>query len=344
MIMVFRSGLLTYLAHCVPVLGTHPIIPSPKASTGLICHTNHASECYPRIFQPTEKFRPVHDDQILPPGLHVRVNLATGVKVARLNLPEPEEDNLSSGLVIIEDTNPLRDESTRPEDPSINRENVHSQQLFGSPPHNLGEGSIFVDSVSKVKDHASKDTDMLVTALTDLEDLSHSYNWGVTLAKDVGLSQTLFQLLLPSQPSLEVRSLAALVLGTAMHSNPAALDAILTHSYNDVSSEGPLEAAIQALREEQAPILLNRMVFLLSSLCQDDGQLLRFLESGGTEVLIQVYDAKFARSQDTYKLRRRISHFIDDRLKGQFPNVANRRSEDLLKEMGTNHKKPMVEP
>ena len=80
-------------------------LPSPQASTDLICHTAHASECYPAIFQPTIHFKRIHDDQSLPPGLHVRMNLATGLKEARLNVPEPD-DAPKADLVIIDDVKP----------------------------------------------------------------------------------------------------------------------------------------------------------------------------------------------------------------------------------------------
>ncbi len=60
---------------------------SPATATDIICHTSDPADCYPRVFQPTENFQVVRDDQDLPPGLHIRLNLNTGLKEARLNIP-----------------------------------------------------------------------------------------------------------------------------------------------------------------------------------------------------------------------------------------------------------------
>lgn len=313
--MIFRTGLSSHLVHYIPLLSARATVPSPKASTELICHTNHASECYPQTFQPTEKFQTVHDDQHLPPGLHVRMNLATGVKEARLNAPVSGENDISSGLTIIEDSDLLGYESAKSQDSTIRHEDAQFQQPIPVPPHNMGESSLFSESIHQVKYQSSAGTDRLLTALRDLEDLSHSYHWGLMLAKDVDLIHRLFQLLLPSQLSLEVRSLAALVFGTAIQNNLAALSAALSQFYTDEWPEGPLQAVILALLHEQAPLLLNRMMLLLSALCQDEDQLKQFLEAGGLEILIRIYGLQSADADDNYKLKKKVSHFLVDRLK-----------------------------
>ncbi|KAL8730623.1 MAG: hypothetical protein Q9166_003936 [cf. Caloplaca sp. 2 TL-2023] len=304
---------MTCLAALSTFFSARAAVPSPKAVTDLICHTTHASECYPRIFQATERFQAVHDDQDLPPGLHVRMNLATGVKEARLNLPEPDGDAAFSGLTIIDDSDllPYKEDD---KEPTIVNRGHDVQQPFLAPQHDVAESTLFSDSAAEVKNHASQDNEKLLPALTDLKDLSHSYHWGLTLAKDGELIHKLFRLLLPSNLSLEVRSLATLVFGTAIHNNQAALTLALTHFYNDNWPQGPLEAVVLALLHERSPILLNRMMFLLSSLCQDEGQLQAFLNAGGIELLISVYDAESAGKDDKHKLRKKVSNFVLDHL------------------------------
>lgn len=305
--------LLACLMSVISLFGARAALPSPKASTDLLCHTNHASDCYPRIFQATEHFRTVHDDQDLPPGLHVRLNLATGVKEARLNLPDPSEDGTSSGLTIIDDFHLVGHEPESGEDSNGHGDSL-SQHPIRPPPDTISEGSSFSSAVSEIKQHGPHDTDELLPALTELEDLSHSYHWGLSLAKDEPLVRKLFQFLLPSNLSLEVRSLAALAFGTAIRNNPAALDAALSHFYKDEWPEGPLEAVVMALLHEHAPALLNRMMFLLSSLCQNKDQLQRFLDAGGLDILMGVYEAGSAGSEDQHKLRKKVTHFLVDNL------------------------------
>ncbi|KAL8654376.1 MAG: hypothetical protein Q9210_001536 [Variospora velana] len=309
-----RGKLLACWIPFLSLFGARCALPSPKASTELLCHTNHASECYPRIFQPTEHFQTVHDDQDLPAGIHVRMNLATGVKEARLNVPDPNEDNTSSALTIIDDFDIVGHEPDSEKDVTDHDHDSFLQHPLRPPPDTTSESSSFFAAVNEIEQRGPQNTDELIPALTDLEDLSHSYHWGLTLAKDESMVHKLFQLLLPSDLSLEVRSLAALVFGTAIRNNPAALDAALSHFYMDEWPEGPLEPVIMALLHEQAPVLLNRMMFLLSSLCQDQHQLQRFLDAGGIDILIALYDAGSAGSEDQYKLRRKVTHFVVDNL------------------------------
>ncbi|KAL8876944.1 MAG: hypothetical protein Q9198_004944 [Flavoplaca austrocitrina] len=314
--MVLHGRLITCLATLSTFFTARAAIPSPKAATDLICHTNHASECYPKTFQPTERFQTVRDDQNLPPGLHVRMNLATGVKEARLNIPEPNEDVDASALTIIDDSDlagyqePNREADNSPMD---SQQEDPRQQPFLPPQHDVAEGTLFSDSASIIKNPISHMSDLL-PAIESLEDLAHSYHWGLSLAKDGDIIHKLFQLLLPTQLSLEIRSLATLVFGTAIHNNGAALTAALSHFYNDEWPEGPLEAAIMALLHEQSPLLLNRMLFLLSSLCQDQNQLQKFWEAGGIELLIKTYQAEPSAVDDRDRLRKKVTHFVLDHL------------------------------
>ncbi|KAL8821502.1 MAG: hypothetical protein Q9223_000468 [Gallowayella weberi] len=240
------------------------------------------------------------------------MNLATGAKEARLNVPEPNEDAAFSDLTIIDDSD-LRGFQEVENFPIRSHGNL-PHQPFLPPQHDVAESTLYYDSVAEVKTHVSEDTHTLLPALADLEDLSHSYHWGLSLVKDSEVAHKLFQLLLPSNLSLEVRSLATLVFGTAIHNNQAALTVALSHFYNDEWPEGPLEAVILALLHEQSPTLLNRMMFLLSSLCQDQTQLEAFLNSGGVELLIRTYHADSAGAGDKIKLRKKVTNFVLDNL------------------------------
>ncbi|KAL8943537.1 MAG: hypothetical protein Q9216_000995 [Gyalolechia sp. 2 TL-2023] len=323
--------LLTASIHFILLLRVHAAAPSPKAFADLICHTNHASECYPRIFQPTREFQVIRDDQNLPPALHIRMNLATGVKEARLNVLESSADEISSGLTVIEDPDQFGHGSAKNVDYPIDPQDVPTQQPIRSPSYNAAENSVFFDSISDVKFHDSADPGRLSAALNALEDLAHSYQWGLALAKDVDLNHRLFQLLLPSQPSEEIRSLAALAIGTAIHNNLEALSAALSHFYNYDWTEGPLEAVILALSHEDTPALLSRMVFLLSSLCQDESQLKRFLGARGIEILTRVYGVESTNADDMHRIKTKISNFFVDHLRRPISENVDK-PDGILKE------------
>lgn len=288
---------------------TTALHPSPKADLDLICHSNHASECYPRIFQPTTSFQTVHDDQNLPPGLHIRMNLATGVKEAKLNEPDTESAGHAADLVIVDDV-PNKAPELREQ---TNPDHAHPPR----PPHfDSSEGVLFASSAALLKSTSLSDSDTLLPALSDLQDLAHSSHWGVTLTRDSTICHLLLQLLSPSvtlsNSTVDLRSAAALLLATAVHNNPPALTAALAHFYNDEWPNGPLEAVILALAHEQLPTLLARMVFLLSGLCRDEAQVRKFVDVGGLDLLAQLFDAENAGADARDRLRGKIANFILD--------------------------------
>lgn len=298
-------------------------IPSPRATTDIICHTNRASECYPRTFQPTLNFQVVRDDQELPPGLHIRMNLATGVKEARLNEPEDEEDQNTTGLTIVDDDDDgdgdhepqgspgLRDQSKPP---------PFSLPLARLPPFDPSEDSLFRSSIDVLMSSSGQGSETDLSALSDLEDLAHSHHWGLTLARNRSISHILFNFLRPSNShsassvEVQIRSATALLLATAIHNNPAALTATLSHFYNDEWPTGPLEIVLMALIHDQLPSLLSRMVFLLSALCQDETQLWQFVEAGGLNILAKLFDPDNAGSDEKDRLRGKIANFMLDHL------------------------------
>ena len=305
---------------------TQANIPSPAASADLICHTTNPAECYPREFVPTNEFHKVHDDQSIPKGLHVRLNLATGVKEAKINVPDldqseqqysdltvevpvPEEkERQRSDLVVVEEP----EEASPPH--SVHDQSAPEHQYpIRPPPFHPGEQSLFADSISVLKSSSLKDDpEAQLLALSDLEDLSHSYHWGVTLTRDRATSHKIFQLLSASSPFPEIRSAATLLLGTAVHNNPDALTAALTHFYNDEWPTGPLEAVLVALVHENLPRLLQRMVFLLSGLCQDPAQLSKFVDAGGLDTLLGIFNDDIVNQNNKGKLQGKIANFVLD--------------------------------
>ncbi|KAI4259684.1 MAG: hypothetical protein LQ352_000617 [Teloschistes flavicans] len=240
--------------------------------------------------------------------------MATGVKEARLIVPEPDDPARSSALTVVEDPELSGDGLMRSGKLSMNYPEVSLQQPLGHPNVDIAESTLFTESVTEVRKLGFQDVDRLLFALENLEDLSHSYHWGHTLAKDGSLIRKLYQLLLPLESSIELRSLAALVLGTAIRNNEAALAIALTHFYTNEWPDGPMEALTLALLSEQSPMLLSRMMFLLSSLCQDKGQLKRFLRADGVKILVQVYDADSAGKDTKDKVRTKITNFVLDHL------------------------------
>ena len=320
------STILPFLLSCFllpEVHGSEPFF-SPPASTNLICHTSHASDCYPAVFQPTEHFQRIHEDQSLPAGLHVRINLATGLKEARLNVPEPP-GTPHADLVIIDDLPPRP--SIEEDRPVIEWSELQDQLASDTDYQHLGqyhpnafntdESSLFHSSTLSLRSTAALSI-ADIPALSILQELAHAIHWGVALTQDNAVCQILLDAIDPgSAASNETRSAATLLLGTALHNNLDALENLLSSSHSSKAGLAPLLTVLAALRvPERGNIMLRtRTVFLLSQLCQNKEQLSIFVHSGGLTTLLDLFDPEnMAPNDEKGKFRAKVANFIYDRI------------------------------
>jgi len=256
------------------------------------------------------------------------MNLATGVKEARLNVPEPETAH--SDLVIIDEPELYHDQAVLEETPPRVR----------PPRFDADEAALFHHGLSTLRS-SSTDDEGLVPALSDLQELCHSQDWGIALTKDGAATRFLVQILQDISGKIAIRSLSALLLATAIQNNPEALSAALSHLYYDEGPKGPLDAVMLALLHDQYPQLLTRVVFLLSALCQDPRQLARFANAGGLEILLRVFDVEHVGQDERDKLRGKIANFVVDHI-DQLNDVTvaveeEKGAETLMEEKGRNH-------
>ncbi|KAL9119148.1 MAG: hypothetical protein Q9187_004297 [Circinaria calcarea] len=323
------------------LLGVRASVPSPRATVDLICHTNHASECYPRTFQPTINFQRIHDDQDLPAGLHIRVNLETGKREAKLNDASNDDDatamDLAAAVMEPEDI------AGSEEVPLQFRDQVVLQAgdrgPICPPPYDSGEGASFASSQATLKkSSATSDLDMLLPALEILEDLSHDIYWGLSLAKDAGSVHRLIEFLRLNGSDTRIKAGAALVFGTAIQNNPAALTAALEHCYKDELPTGPMEAVIVALLHEQLPQLLARFVYLLSALCQDHKQLERFMHADGMDILLKIFDTEHVGEDAKDRLRLKVANFVLDHFLQ--PDLSGTVPDEDIQKPGTKDEVP----
>ena len=299
--------------------------PSPRASTDLICRTSRASECYPRLFQPLKHFRTVHDDQELPPGLHVRLNLQTGIKEARLNVPESDEDEYTAVAVL--------DDGAGAQHPLLHI--VGDQAKEREPPRilmpdtaNGEERQVFEKNLANLKDGAITNKAWELPPLVELEELCHSMDWGLTLAKDNIIVSHLRELILSNNENVGLRSAAALLLTTAIRNNPPALKAVSkTPQYRDTF----VLLLVNELATNKNVDLLIRLTSLVSALCQSDDYLHQFIVNQGLETLLDIFNLQDGNTSHISKLQAKIANFIHDYVP-LLVDIANgsHRGEEIL--------------
>jgi nucleotide exchange factor SIL1 len=212
-----------------------PPAASPAAESELICHTDNPADCYPKVFTPTEEFQIVHDDQDLPPGLHVQLDVQTGQKRAKLY--NPNEDNPALAGLPVEEEVIVVGPEIQPGEPRI------PAGAPGYEPIGLVKGPVepnedFTDALQTIKKASepgqSIEPSALDGALQLLDELSHDMYYGLRISEDVEAVQLLFCLMFEgdkvegaNRPLTERTDFMAYeILSSTVRNNPPALNAI----------------------------------------------------------------------------------------------------------------------
>ncbi|CAL3966334.1 hypothetical protein PZA11_003018 [Diplocarpon coronariae] len=209
---------------------------SPKADADLICSTSDPKDCYPHTFRPTKYFQPVREGQNIPPGLHVRMNIWSGLKEARLNIPMEGEEGAVDGVLEIP-TDQLSTEQSiavvpQPDEeeqkPAIPKDApiYETAGKIPPPPPTAGdEVSTFQSAMIAVRMEAG----VFDSALDDLRDLSHDIYYGLEIVKDGPVLEKLICLTLgqgteklPAGENSRDHK-AANILASSIQNNPTAL-------------------------------------------------------------------------------------------------------------------------
>ena len=335
LMLVFSFVLSAHASQSTPIA-------SPEARTNLVCHTNDPAECYPTIFAPTKSFQRIHDDQSIPPGLHVRMNLATGLKEARLNIPE--EDGGGDSAVVVIDNSSTDTQDSAGEDGQGEPMNVQNPELMlsevdDSPPEPripvtqplVDNQSLdqLIESISEP--HLYRGGAARLKDIADLTELAHDIEWGLAISQNKKLSNCLWAIITaknttpdPRMHITELRSAATLLLGTAVQNNPQALKSLLENfsiefPSNDDQPATVISRQLEAISSGRASdsideadmIYASRLVFLVSQIANSDrDQLEHFTQHEGLEILNRLFQRSFtARST---KLSTKIANFVID--------------------------------
>lgn len=279
--LLFGLPALIAAAHNVPekFSAEHP------SSSELICHD---TTCYPKVFVATDEFQIIHDDQELPSGLHVRLNLETGKKEAKINVVDTADDT-NNAVVVVQndgDSQPAAVDTPKP----IPRVPVSPDGAIKPPiSASAGEALEFSDSLETLSNHKSHSTAELSHALLSLEDLVHEIYWGLQIAAPKYVSPLLT--LVSSSPEATIRSNAALVLGSALSNNPKALS-LATSDY----SVRPIRSLLTSLDKETDHNARARILYALNQAIKSPMTRTDFLAAEGLPTLHRLFkngDAEF---------------------------------------------------
>lgn len=332
------------------VIAAAPSSPSPGKASDLICHTNNAADCYPKIFEPTKDFQVIHDDQDIPPGLHVRMDIYTGKKEARLNIPmegeEGREDvSTEQAMVIVDQPEPVMAE---PEEEPVQNEPVAMRDRQPKkppaydnagkvmPPRPDAEGTIsdstaFQNAVAILtKGDLSGRADVLPTLL----DLSHDIYYGVELMKNADVLEQLLWLMYESdwrdtERTVATHKRAAGIVANSIQNNPTALKEAqkswhqlmpgphktsrkeLSDNAKWQSDSAMVERMLLLLREETDPAAMKAKIYALTGLMKNADIKDRFLEQEGLGELLSIFRSEF-QNKEWDGVRVKLAEFVSD--------------------------------
>lgn len=287
-----------------------PSSPGDSDEVDLICHTDNPADCYPKLFQATDSFQRVHPDQDLPKGLHVRLNVQTGEKEAKVNIPsEPAPPSLQGlptdqSIVLID---PVDVDDTKPPiQPNAPRYDPAGK--IKEPPLSASSTS-FHRSLQFLKKNLDVDQ-----ALESLEDVSHDIYYGLKIAEDPATVRQLFCLAYhpsPSAPPSRAR-LAALALGSTVQNNPKALASVSAHWARSLRADPSCPAAA-VFHLGGDPALAKARAAALSGLLRDPVIRAEFLASGAMESsLLDVLVSHRADEAGWEAVRRVVANLVLD--------------------------------
>ncbi|KAM3554801.1 hypothetical protein ARSEF4850_006288 [Beauveria asiatica] len=217
---------IALLVLSAPVLASSPDA-EENSKPDLICHTTDPKDCYPRVFEATDEFQKIHEDQELPHGLHVRLNIYTGEKEAKINVPGEGDASLEGlpvehHVVVVEPE--ARDDPIVPKSAPV----YETAGKIKAPQH---EAKAFVDAMKLVKAERGEHDPSFDASLEGLEELAHDMYYGLKIVQDPSVVKSLvchmIQEPYPSTGSTEGLpprdQQAAAILAASLQNNPTAL-------------------------------------------------------------------------------------------------------------------------
>ncbi|KAH8174030.1 nucleotide exchange factor SIL1 domain-containing protein [Sarocladium implicatum] len=328
--MFLPSLLLVLLAVALfPPSASATAASSERPASELICHTSDPSECYPKVFEPTDEFQLVKPDQDLPPGLHVRMNIWTSEKEAKINVPD-EVDPALEGLpvdqaVLVVDPQ----EESEPQIPKGAPAYEPVGQVKG-PEH---EAQSFLDAMKMLTSGVIESDEAFDTSLEALEDISHDMYYGLKTAENTDVLKALFCLMEqqgipPVNDATPRDQQAASIISAALQNNPAALkevagqwESIMTTkcpasdmAVSDLfySSFMPWPAGTSNITDEAAAPKAKAKISAIKGLIKDPSIRRQFVDNGGMERLLEVLTTSVPNTKDWTTAQRRVGQLVLD--------------------------------
>lgn len=194
----------------------------------VICPDRNPANCYPKVFVPTEEWQTIRENQEIPAGLHVRLNLETGVREAKLLKDNEDESHLPVIAASNEDDTEDKTKGVQQKiQDTIHKYKQEKAQFTKSTVSEL-DLSDFSSSVEEVLHFGQGgDISRMEKALDTLIDLSHDLDFGERLTLNPEIFSSLFKAakLAVSEPKVPEKCFR--IMGSSLRNNPDAIANVL---------------------------------------------------------------------------------------------------------------------
>ncbi|KAG2733731.1 hypothetical protein G9P44_003256 [Scheffersomyces stipitis] len=273
--------------------------------TDLICSPQNPTDCYPRIFVPTSEWQNIREGQDIPAGLHVRLNIDTLQREAKLMEPEQANSDSDSGIVLVpgEEVHDVPEDLAQDEiQRKINEfrqqklqkqaepyqdqshDQIHNHNIHSSHKVNHDDLTSFDSAVAEIISF-SGDNSRLSQALDTLIDLSHDIEFGVKLTASRDIFDSLLEIG-QSHKDDEITEKVYRIMGASLRNNPDSVTNLLRNS------DGSFVAALFSNLSTQKDVIQKRILGIIQGLAQNSHFAYEYFshnKNHGISNLISVY-------------------------------------------------------
>ncbi|RLV92347.1 Nucleotide exchange factor SIL1 [Spathaspora sp. JA1] len=218
-----KLSLLLSLAFYLTSINSAIIAPKKD----LICQNpEDPLDCYPKIFQPSKEWQLIKQGQDIPPGLHVRLNIDTLKREAKLMDPnEDVESEQQEGIVVVEQE--VEHSSTVAHNEQLIQEAIQKHKANSRSKVNIHDLNNFDSAIAEAGQYqVGGDLEKFWLALNTLEDLSHDIEFGVKITRDGPTIENLINVASSFQ-NLEITDQIYRIIGGSLRNNPEAINNLL---------------------------------------------------------------------------------------------------------------------
>ncbi|CUM55282.1 Nucleotide exchange factor SIL1 [Debaryomyces fabryi] len=265
----------------------------------LICAPNNPTDCYPKIFEPTTEWQIIREGQDIPAGLHVRLNMETSAREAKILDPSEETEGSSELMVNAEHNNDNSDNvdlSNEDQANEIQQKIKEFKQAQGKSKVSTGDLNDFLSSVDEVQQYLQGgDASRLSTALDTLIELSHDLEFGVKLTQDSSVFRSLFDVSKLVQDK-ELQEKVYRIMGSSLRNNPDAVTNVLNNQ-----DARFVQGLFDKLNSDASDVIKKRILGIIHALTQNSHFNAKYFnsnnENSAIDSLVAVFPSLESQSQ-----------------------------------------------